>query len=183
MISDVPGKETVGDIMFIELKELSKKPLMIHVDVCTKLITGVDMKNKSEEECTQTVLKIKNDYDLYGHKLKNLTFDREPGVVPAEDSLKASGINLKLKAAGQKVGLAEVSIRLIRMKARATEVGVRAQYGYLPPNLFNLDLCFNSIKVLNRTPKKGESKSPYEKFSGKNVIICVTSELNGENQS
>jgi hypothetical protein len=112
------------------------------------------------------VLKIKNDYDLYGHRLKNLTFDREPGVVPAEDSLKASGINLKLKAAGQKVGLAEVSIRLIRMKARATKAGIRAQYEYLPPNLFNLDLCFDSIQVLNRIPKKGESESPYEKFSG-----------------
>jgi hypothetical protein len=165
--SEVPGNETVGDIMFIELTESNKKPLMMHVNVCTKLITGVGMTNKSEEECTQTVLKIKNDYDLYGYRLKNLTLDREPGVVPAEDSLKASGINLKLKAAGQKVGLAEVSIRLIRMKARATKAGVRAQYGYLPPNLFNLDLCFDSIQVLNQIPKKGESKIPHEKFSGK----------------
>jgi hypothetical protein len=29
-----------------------------------------------------------------------------------------------------------------------------------------LDLCFDSIQVLNRIPKKGESESPYEKFSG-----------------
>jgi hypothetical protein len=46
LVSDVPGKETVGDIMLIELKESNKKPLMIHVYVCTKLITGVDMKKK-----------------------------------------------------------------------------------------------------------------------------------------
>ena len=166
LVSDVPGKETVGDIMFIELRESKKKPLMVHVDVCTKLITGVEMQNKSEEECTKTVLNIKSDYDIFGHKLQNITFDREPGIVPAESSLNASGINLKLKAAAQKVGLAEVSIRLIRMKARATKAGVRAQYGYLPPNLFNLDLCFDSIQVLNRIPKKGEEKSPYEKFTG-----------------
>ena len=41
LVSDVPGKETVGDIMFIELRESNKKPLMIHVDVVLNLSLGL----------------------------------------------------------------------------------------------------------------------------------------------
>jgi hypothetical protein len=55
--------------------------------------------------------------------------------------LNNNGIELLLKAARQKVGLAEVTIRLIREKARVTKAGVRAKYGYLPPNQFYMDLC------------------------------------------
>ena len=43
-----------------------------------------------------------------------------------QEDIEARGIKLSLKAAGQKVGLAEVSIRLIRGEARATKAGVRA---------------------------------------------------------
>ena len=49
LVSDEPGKETVGDIMFIELRESKKKPLMVHVDVCTKLITGVICRIKAKK--------------------------------------------------------------------------------------------------------------------------------------
>jgi hypothetical protein len=59
-------------------------------------------------------------------------FDREPGIVPIEDKLLMNGIELKLKAIGQKVGLAEVSIRLVREKARAAKAGVRAKFNNLP---------------------------------------------------
>jgi hypothetical protein len=119
-MSATPGEVTVGDIMFVELKSNIKKPLMIHVDVCTKLITGLSLKNKSEEECTKAILDIKADYQMKGRHMKQLVFDREPGIIPSEGLLTSNGIELTLKAAGQKVGLAEVSIRLIREKARAT---------------------------------------------------------------
>ena len=55
-----------------------------------------------------------------------------------QEEIEAKGIKLVLTAAGQKVGLAEVTIRLIREKARATKAGVRAMYGYLPANQFNM---------------------------------------------
>jgi hypothetical protein len=93
-------------------------------------------------------------------------FGREPGIVPIEDKLLMNGVELKLKAAGQKVGLAEVSIRLVREKARATKAGVRAKFNYLPPNQFNVDLCLDSISVLNRIPKQDNDKTPYELFTG-----------------
>ena len=82
-------------------------------------------------------------------RLQKLIFDREPGIVPLELTLKEYGIELFLKAAGQKVGLAEVNIRNIRIKARKTKAGVREKYKYLPSNQFNMDLCLDSIQIMN----------------------------------
>jgi len=161
----------VGDIMFVELKDNRKQPLLIHTDVCTKMITGKELESKSTEELTKAISNIKNDYLLYNRTMKQLVFDREPAVMSAEDNLKAEGIELVPKAAGQKVGLAEVSIRLVRVKARATKAGVRAKYGYLPPNQFNMDLCLDSIQVLNRIPKANCSASPFEMFTSKKVDV------------
>lgn len=110
--------------MFVALKDDKKQPLMIHVDVCTKLITGIPLKNKSEEECAKALLDVKAEYQMCGQKMMQLIFDREPGIMPTETLMKAHNIELKLKTAGRKVGLAEVSIRLVRKKARATKAGV-----------------------------------------------------------
>jgi hypothetical protein len=142
-----------------------KRPLMIHVDVCTKFVTGVPLKDRSEETCTSAIMQVKAVYTRNKHNMKQLVFDREPGIVPLEDVLMENGIELKLKAAGQKVGLAEVTIRLIREKARATKAGVRTKFGYLLPNQFNMDLCMDSISVLNRIPKQDQDKTPYELFT------------------
>lgn len=87
--------------------------------------------------------------------IKQLVFDHEPGITPNEDDLGEHGIELKLKAAG-KIGLAEVVIRLIREKAKC---------GYLHPNQFNMDFCLDTISVLNRIPKQGLEKNPYEIFT------------------
>ena len=80
-------------------------------------------------------------------------FDQEPRIVPLEDTLLNNGIDLRLKAAGQKVGLAEVSIRMIREKARATKARIRAKFGYLPPNQFNVDLSLDCILVISQILK------------------------------
>jgi hypothetical protein len=79
--------------------------------------------------------------------------------------LKAKGIEITLKAAGQKVGLAKVSLRLIRVKARATKSGVQVEFRYLPSNQFKMDLCLDAIQVLNCIPKSNQRKSPYEFFT------------------
>jgi hypothetical protein len=49
LIAQAPGEITVGDIIFVEMKSNVKKPLMIHVDVYTKMVTGVPLNNKTEE--------------------------------------------------------------------------------------------------------------------------------------
>ena len=102
---------------------------------------------------------IREQHGLMKHKLERLTFDRESSIVAMQEDIESRGIKLILKAAGQKVGLAEVSIRLIREKARATKAGVRAMYGYIPANQFNVDLCLDTISVLNRTVNSRESVS------------------------
>jgi hypothetical protein len=85
---------------------------------------GMILKDRSEEECTKAILHGKEVYARNDYELKQLVFDREPGIVPIEEKLLMNGVELKLKAAGQKVGLAEMSIRLVREKARATKAGV-----------------------------------------------------------
>ena len=95
--------------------------------------------------------------------------EQESSIVAMQEDIEARGIKLILKAVGQKVGLAEVSIRLIREKARATKAGVRAMYGYIPANQFNIDLCLDTISVLNRTVKDGHQLTPYELFTGESI--------------
>jgi hypothetical protein len=73
------------------------------------------------------------------------------------------------KAAGQKVGSAEVNISIIRMIARSTEAFVRDKYGYIPPNQFNVDLCLDFVQVMNRLPKSGQEKSPCEIITRKKI--------------
>jgi hypothetical protein len=85
-------------------------------------------------------------------------FDHEPGLLPAKETSKREGVELSLKTAGQKVGLMEVTIRFIREKARSTKAGVRAKYGYLPANQFNVNLRLDSIAVMNRIPKINNEK-------------------------
>jgi hypothetical protein len=75
VVSAPPGEVTVGNIMFVELKNNVKKPMMIHVDICTKLITGLSLKSKSKEECTKAILDIKEDYLMKGRHMKQLVFD------------------------------------------------------------------------------------------------------------
>ena len=101
--------------------------------------------------------------------MEQLTFDRESAIVVMQEDIKAKGIKLTLKAAGQKVGLVEVTIRLISEKARATKAGIRAMYGYVPSNQFNVDLCLDTISVLNRTMRVGCSATPYELFTSDKV--------------
>ena len=90
-----------------------------------------------------------------------------------ESVLKEHGTVLKLKVAGQKVGLMEVNIWNIRIKACKTKAVDREMYKYLLPNQFNMDLCLDSIQVMNRIHKKGRDKSPYILFMGKKVdYLC-----------
>jgi hypothetical protein len=84
---------------------------MIHVNVCTKFITGVPFKDRTEEACTIT-MQIKAVYSRNERDLKQLVFNWEPRIIPLEYTLLDNGIELKWKAEGQKVELAEVSIRL-----------------------------------------------------------------------
>jgi hypothetical protein len=150
--------------------------MLISVDVATRLITGVSMQGRNEDECTNAILQVKAEYAIHGRKMQVQVFDRESGMIPAEAKLKLEGIKVQFKAAGQKVALAEVNIREIRIKARSAKAGVRSKYNYLPPNQFNVDLVLDSIQVLNRIPKEGKTKSPYQ------LTTSETCELTGVNQ-
>lgn len=70
------------------------------MDVCSKFIVGVPLKNKSEEECTTALMQIKAVYAWQNRLIKKLVFDHEPGILPIENVLMEHGIELILKAAG-----------------------------------------------------------------------------------
>ena len=55
-----------------------------------------------------------------------------------------------------------MSIRLLREKARATKAGVRAMYGFIPANQFNIDLCLDTIS-------DGYTHTPYDLFTGEQI--------------
>ena len=99
--------------MFIEGRNGVKTPFYVLVDVATKLIMGYAMTGKTYAEALRDVEFIKEQHNLLEHRLEKLTFDRESSIGAMQEDIEARGIKLILKAAGQKVGLAEVSIRLI----------------------------------------------------------------------
>jgi hypothetical protein len=99
--------------MFIKIGHDIKKSVLINVDVATKLITAVAMKNKSKEECTAALLQVKAECLLYGHAMSMVIFDREMGMTNTKEKMKAEGVQMRFTAMGQKVGLAEVNIRII----------------------------------------------------------------------
>ena len=42
-------------------------------------------------------------------------------------------------------------------------------YGYIPVNHFNLDLCLDTVSVLNKTTKDGYQLTPRELFAGERI--------------
>ena len=122
--------------MFIEGRNDVKTPFYVHVDVATKLIIGQALRDKTYGSVLHAIEFVDDQHKLWRRKLEQLTFDRESAIAVMQEDIEARGIKLTLKAAGQKVGLAEVTIRLIREKARATKAGVRAMYGFIPYNPF-----------------------------------------------
>ena len=42
-------------------------------------------------------------------------------------------------------------------------------YGFIPANQFNIDLCLDTISVLNRTVKDGYTHTPFELFTGEHI--------------
>ena len=60
-------------------------------------------------------------------------------------------------------------------------MGVRVKYGFIPANQFNVDLCLDTISVLNRTTKDGYTHTPYELHSlGSRSTTIATSDAAGE---
>ena len=105
LLSKVPGEISTGDLMFVETKDDKKKPLLLDVDVATKMITAVSMPNKTSEECTAALLQVKAEYAIHGRVMLKQVFDRESGIIHLDEKMKADGIQLKFTAAGQKVVL------------------------------------------------------------------------------
>ena len=111
-----PGENGVADLMFIVGRNDVKTPFYVHVDVATRLIIGQTLRDKTYGSVLHAIEFVDDQHKLWRHKLEQLVFDRESAIAVMQEDIKARGIKLTLKAAGKKVGLAEVTIRLIREK-------------------------------------------------------------------
>ena len=163
------GEVAGGDLMFIEVKDgEAMKPLLVTVDLATQLSTVTALKDKSAEAILEGLAADQAIKRGFGKPIKTLLFDREPGIIALNATLKEElGITLEPKAAGQHVGQAERHIRLLKDHCRATKLGVLDKYGYLPPSSWNLDLVLDVNSFLNTIVKDGKQASPFELFTGK----------------
>mmetsp|Transcript_10011 Transcript_10011/g.14439 ORF Transcript_10011/g.14439 Transcript_10011/m.14439 type:complete len:170 (+) Transcript_10011:426-935(+) len=93
LIADVPSKINEADLMFIETNQDGKQPLYVQMDVCTKYVTGVGMNSRKKSECMDAILAVKDDYAIKGCRMEELTFDREPGIVPLEILQRSKELN------------------------------------------------------------------------------------------
>ena len=169
IVATYPGEVGAADIMFVEGSKSEKDPLLIHVDVYSDLLIGVQMHDRTKRSCLEAIKEVATKHKLWGWKLKELVFDRESAIVALECEIEDMEILLTLKAAGQKVGIAEAKIGFIRKRARGTKAGVRDRWGYLPADQFNMDLVLYIIQEINRSPRKGMDKTPWEIFTGRGI--------------
>ena len=160
------GEAAAGDVMFLENAKGGTDPALLMVDLTSRCMLGYVVEGRTTFHIKGAFDKVMSAYQEHGYKLKVLKFDRESAVVSLCDHLRASGITPKLNAAGQKVGEAEVSIRIIKDRMRSTYYGIRQKYNYLLPKLFFKDLFIDSIKTQNLIVRYGESKCPREFFTG-----------------
>jgi hypothetical protein len=103
-----------------------------------------------------------------GHPMQELRFDRESAIAGTGIGpwLKTKGVDLTLTGAGQKLGLAEVSGRVVKNRCRSTLAGIKERFGYPYPTKWIPRLVADVVCVLNRTARRGESLSPSQKFFG-----------------
>jgi hypothetical protein len=157
--------------MYVDCGKESKVSVFITIDLCCKIVMANIMRSDTAEQIEGAIQQMREEYLLAGHSIKKLFFDREPGVVACERAIRHQGTELVLKAAGQHVGLIEVTIRYLKESARSTKAGVRSTLGYLPPNSWNLELLKDTVKIMNRLIRVGEEKTPWESFSKKTIDL------------
>jgi hypothetical protein len=160
-----------ADIMYIQVGKTVKASVLVVIDMKCKLIMVKQLENDTAYNIGKAFNYIEASYVAAGHKLLKIYFDREPGVVALQQEFYIRNIEIILTAAGQHVGLVEVTIRYIKETARATKAGVRDLLGYTPPDSWNMDLIIDAVRVMNRLIHVGESKTPQELFTGREIDL------------
>jgi hypothetical protein len=177
-LSTIVGDTVQGDIFFIE-GDGAKVPVMLVACEASTLVymhafeeaaaraRGPRvMVNSSELEAA--LMGVFSMWENAGHRLRSFRFDRESAVTsgPIRAWLDAKGVSLDLTAAGQKLGLAEVLGRIVKNRCRSSVSGILEKFGYRYKAKWFVELAGDTVKVMNRTVRRGSSLSPYQKFFG-----------------
>ena len=162
-----PGEVIAGDIMFLDT-EAKKQPALLLVDVGSKCPVFEELSGRTLGAVKTAMTAAHMFWPRYGHKPKQLLFDREKAIMAAKQWAEVSfQLEMKPTAAGQKQPIAEVNIRIVKSVARRLRAGVRDRFGYEFP--WRRYLYRHAVRVVQRTPKRGEIKSPWEKFTNSTI--------------
>ena len=191
-LSTVVGAVFQGDIFFVEADE-SKLLVPILISVCEAslfmyLHVFVDTlaRAQGKKRLMVNVSEMQNALDGLtvtcanaGHPIQELRFDRESAIAGTSIGpwLKTKGVDLSLTGAGQKLGLAEVSGRIVKDRCRSTLAGIQERFGYKFPAKWIPRVVADVICILNRTTRRSESLSPSQKFFGKDSAMDLLRDL------
>ena len=190
-LSETVGECAQGDIFYIRLgKELAPIPILLLTCEATKFTYMYAFVEAATRASGNRVMvrtsemrgAFEHALQLWTHArhpLQILRFDREAAVVTAtiEDLVRSKGGELRLTAAGQKLGLAEVSGRIAKDRSRACLAGIKEKYGYTYPNQFLIKLVADVCSLRNQMVRKGCHLSPYQLFFGRGTGLDVERDL------
>ena len=178
-LSTVTGAVFQGDIFFVEADE-TKRLVPILLAICESslfmyLHVFVDAlaRAQGKRKLMVNVSELQNALDgllslcsTAKHPLRELRFDRESAIAGTSTAswLQSKGVDLCLTGAGQKLGLAEVSGRIVKNRCRSTLAGILERFGYRYPAKWIPRLVADVVCILNRTARRGESLCPSQKF-------------------
>ena len=164
------GELQYGDLLFIRDCHGKNVPYSIFVDHKSGAIDIRQMPNRTAAAFKKVVDALIDLYKSYGHSVKEIRYDREGGVDAIKGHLLQRGVQLRQTAAGQHVGKAEVTIRVIQSHFRASLYYIKSIYGYEFPRKLYPWLVKQVVRNLNSFSKPGlELPSPQEQVTGRKL--------------
>ena len=128
-----PGEIIAGDILFLDT-EVKKRPALLLIDAGSKCPFFETLKGRTLSDLQAAATSVLCNWVRVGYQPKELRFDRESAILAAKLWFKKNyNLELKPMAAGQKEGLAEVSIRIVKSRARRVKAGILFRFGYRFP--------------------------------------------------
>ena len=160
-----PGHYGVGEAAGGDVYYLEKKPYNLMVDIASGFMCDDPIPGHTFGDLRASIARLLGMWTAYGRTLKVLKFDRESALATASKYLmEEHALKLELVASGQHQPHAEKAIGVLKDRMRAIKAGIKDRWGYD----FTLTdkLREDALKCIVRTVKRGETKSPYEKFAG-----------------
>jgi hypothetical protein len=190
-LSKIPGAVLQGDFFYIETAGPSIPVLLLVCEFTLFLYLHafVDAAERAKSKKAKIMVTTPEVRDAFAgavatfagfnRPIRTIRFDREKAVLAesVKELLRSHGIELEPTAAGQHLGTAEVMVRVIKDKDRATAAGIEDRQSYPYPHRFYWPMTADAAKLLNGTPRRGETLSPMQKMRGVEYVLDFQRDL------